>query len=279
MSRRFAAGAALGTAVVLSLTGCLGESDSKSGSGSAGGAVQLSAAQVLQKASQNTSKVDTYKISFTMSGTEGGDSVKMRGSMRYQAKPPAFSMAFSDISSGGQTVPGGMQMIVVGNTLYMKMPFLTQVTGGKPWMKFSQSDLRRDKNLKEITQSGDQVNPQLLTKMFTTSKDVKSAGKEAVGGLQTTHYTGTFTNKDALTALSPRERKQAAEFLGNEGEKVAFDLWVDDQQLPRKLVMKSLPGAREKMAMTMLFGGYGEPMNIKAPSPDQVGKAPRQLLS
>lgn len=279
MNRRFGAGIAVGAALVLSLTGCLGESKSKGGAGSAGGAVRLTAAQVLEKASANTSQVDSYKINFSMSGTEKGERISMRGNMAFQASPRALSMSFTDINSGGQRLPGGMQMIVIGKTLYMKMPFLTQMAGGKPWMKFSQRDLGKDADLKDLTQQGDQINPQVLTKMFTASKDVKSAGAENVGGVQTTHYTGTFSGDDALTTLSPSERKQAKDFVDSGDEKVSFQLWVDGQQLPRKLVMKSLPGAADKMALTMLFSGFGQPANITAPAADQVGRPPRQLLS
>jgi hypothetical protein len=278
MNRRFAAGAALSTALVLSLTGCLGESGS--GGGAAGEGVQLTAAQVLQKASEKTSQTKSFAADLSAQGTEDGEAVQMRGSMSFQAEPPAFRMAFDSMSVGGEEIPGGMQMVVVNRALYMKMPFLTQVTGGKPWMKFSARDLAAGgSDIKELTQQGDQFNLQLLTKMLTASKDAKAVGAENVGGVQTTHFTGTFSGQDALTALTPEERKQAKNILDTDGERLAFDLWVDDQQLPRKLTLKSLPGAKDQMTMTMVFRDYSKPVQITPPPADQVGKAPRQVFS
>jgi hypothetical protein len=278
MNRRFVAGAALSTAVVLSLTGCLGESDS--GDGAAGGGVQLTAAQVLQKTSERTSQTKSFAADISAQGTEQGEAVQLRGSMSFQAEPPAFSMSFDSMSVDGEEIPGGMQMLVVNRALYMKMPVLTQVTGGKPWMKFSARDLAAGGgDIKQLTQQGDQFNLQLLTKILTASKDAKSVGAENVGGVQTTHYTGTFSEKEALTALTPEEREQAKSILETDGENLAFDLWVDDQQLPRKLTMKTLPGAQDQMTMTMTFRDYSKPVRITPPPADQIGTAPRQLLS
>ena len=277
MSRRFAAGAALSTAVVLSLTGCLGESDS--GGDAAGGGAQLTAAQVLQKTSEKTSQTKSFAADISAQGTEGGEAVRMRGNMRFQADPPAFSMSFDEMNVGGQTVPGGMQMVVVDQAFYMKMPALTQLTGGKPWMKVTAKEIQAGGgDVKELTQQGDQFNLQLLTKILTASKDAKAVGTENVGGVQTTHFTGTFSEQEALSALTPEERKQAESILDTDGEKVGFDLWVDDQQLPRKLTLKSLPGAKDQMTMTMVFRDYSKPVQITPPPADQVGKASSQGL-
>jgi hypothetical protein len=276
MNRRFGAGAAVGTVLVLSLTGCLDESKSGKSSGSPGGTVQLTAAQVLQKTSQKTSQAQSYTADIAFQGTDQGQAVKARGNMRYQAQPPAFSMTFTSLSGGGMNMPGGMQMIVINNTMYMKIPFLTQMTGGKPWMKFSERDFKKG-DAEELKQQGDQFNTQLLTKMFTTSKDAKMVGKETVDGVQTTHYTGTFTEKDALNALSPDERKAAKDFLDVGTDALAFDLWIDDQQLPRKVVMKSVPGAKEKESMTMVFHDYGKPVTITPPPAEQTGRPPKEM--
>ena len=60
--------------------------------------------------------------------------------------------------------------------------------------------------------------------------------------------------------------------------KMGFELWVDDQQVPRKLVLKGGAKARQvgtgKMVMTMKFSDFGEPVNISAPPASQVTDFP-----
>ena len=92
---------------------------------------------------------------------------------------------------------------------------------------------------------GHQVDPALNAKMLTASKDVHSVGKETVGGVSTTHYTGTFTLQDALAKLgtdsAPRHRRS----IGQTGfDKMTFDIWIDGQQLPRKMTLATPPGAK-----------------------------------
>jgi hypothetical protein len=279
MKRRFGVGVALGAALALTLTGCLGETKS-GGSGSAGGAVQLTAAQVLQKASQQTSQATSYTVRFTGKGTESGQPFTVRGTSRHQAQPPATHEALQ-LKMGGRTLPGGEQWIIVDDVLYLKVPALSQMYGGKAWYKFSKKDMKKNlgMNLRDLRRQTQQFNPQLMTKMFTVSKDVKAIGTETVEGVQTTHYTGTFRPKEALSKLTSEEREAAKDFFDTGGEKASFNLWIDAQRLPRKLTMKSLPGARDKASLTMVFRDYGKPMNITAPPADQVGRPPKALLA
>jgi hypothetical protein len=279
MNRRFGVGAAVGAVLVLSLTGCLGESKS-GGSGSAGGAVQLTAAQVLQKASQQTSQATSYTVRLTAKGTELGQSFSARGISRHQATPPATHESLQ-IKIGGRTLPGGEQWIFVDDVLYLKMPALSQMYGGKAWFKFSKKDMKKNlgMNLRDLRRQTEQFNPQLMTKMFTVSKDAKAIGAETVEGVQTTRYTGTFRAKEALSKLTSEEREVAKDLFDTGGEKMSFNLWIDAQRLPRKLAMKSLPGAKDKASLTMVFRDYGKPMNITAPPADQVGRPPKALLA
>ncbi|HZB29478.1 MAG TPA: LppX_LprAFG lipoprotein [Streptosporangiaceae bacterium] len=271
MSRRFAAGTAVGATLVLSLTGCLGDS----GGGSAGGGVQLSAAQVLEKASQKTGQVDTYKADFTMNiGTQQG-AMNMHALGQFRLKPSlAFTMNVDKMSMGGQSMPiGAIQVVYLDKVVYMKSAQLSQATNGKPWIKM---DIGREAqqsgfNLDALMNQSQQINPAEQTKMLTASKDVKEVGEETINGIKTTHYTGSMTVAEAMAKLDAKTRQQLEKVYQQVGaNKIFFDLWADDEQLPRKLTTKiSIP--QGNTSNTIIYQDYGKPVNVSAPPADQVG--------
>jgi outer membrane lipoprotein-sorting protein len=272
MSRRFAAGTAVGATLVLSLTGCLGDS----GGGSAGGGgLQLTAAQVLEKASQKTGQVDTYKADFTMNvGTQQG-ALNMHALGQFRLKPSlAFRMNVDKMGMGGQSMPiGAIQVVYLDKVIYMKSAQLSQATGGKPWLKLDvgrqaqQSGL----NLDALMNQSQQVNPAEQTKMLTASKDVKKVGEETINGVKTTHYTGSITVAEAMAKLDAKTRQQLQKVYQQVGaKKIFFDLWADGQQLPRKLTTKiAIP--QGNTSNTIIYEDYGSPVNVSAPPADQVG--------
>ena len=271
MSRRFAAGTAVGATLVLSLTGCLGDS----GGGSAGGGVQLSAAQVLEKASQKTGQVDTYKADFTMNiGTQQG-AMNMHALGQFRLKPSlAFTMNVDKMSMGGQSMPiGAIQVVYLDKVVYMKSAQLSQATNGKPWIKM---DIGREAqqsgfNLDALMNQSQQINPAEQTKMLTASKDVKEVGEETINGIKTTHYTGSMTVAEAMAKLDAKTRQQLEKVYQQVGaNKIFFDLWADDEQLPRKLTTKiSIP--QGNTSNTIIYQDYGKLVNVSAPPADQVG--------
>jgi hypothetical protein len=284
MIRRFAAGTAVATGLALSLTGCLGSGDDKAGgNGGGGGAIQLTAAQVLDKAAQKTGQTDSVKADLSMQGTTAQGSMNMSGTMQYRTKPDlAMSMNFSTMSVGGKSM-GGMQEILLDKTMYMKMPMLQQLSqmGGakgqmKPWLKISLTELGQKSglNFDQLMEQARQADPAQNTRLLTSSKDVKEVGKETVDGVQTTHYRGTYKMADAISKLSPEQQQAYQKLMAKAGgmgsQAMPFDLWVDGQQLPKKMTMSMAMSATEKMNMSMTYRDYGKPVDITAPPADQV---------
>ena len=271
MSRRFAAVTAVGATLVLSLTGCLGES----GDSSAGGGVQLTAAQVLEKASQKTSQVDSYKADITMNvGTPQG-AMNMHSMAQVRIKPSmAFNMTVDKMTMGGQSLPlGAMQLLYLDKVIYLKSAQLSQATGGKTWLKIDLTDQARQAgfDLDTLLNQSQQANPAEQTKMLTASKDVREVGEETINGVKTTHYTGSMTVEEALAKLDAKTRAELGKaYREMGGTKIKFDLWADDQQLPRKLTTK-VPTAEGTMTMTMVYLDYGKPVNVNPPPAEQVG--------
>lgn len=274
MIRRFVTGVALATGLALSLTGCLGGAGDKVGE--AGENLKLTAAQVLGKAAEKTGQLDSFKaeMSMEMTGTSQGD-ISMTGQMQYRLKPElAYSMKFDQMSVAGQTM-SGMEQILVGRTFYMKMPGLNQLGGNpsKPWMKLSLDELGRQSgmNLDQLLQQSQQMDPVQNTKMLTASKDAREVGKETVDGVKTTHYTGTYRIEDAIGQLPADQQEMIRKGYAQSGlDDMQFDLWVDDQQLPRKMAMKSQQTADGVMNMTIKYRDFGKPVNIAEPPASQV---------
>ncbi|GLW65967.1 hypothetical protein Arub01_42110 [Actinomadura rubrobrunea] len=278
MIRRFATGAAVATGLVLSLTGCLG----LGGADKAGEAVKLTAAQVLGKAAEKTGQTATFKatLSMRMNDPQAGQ-VSADGEMQYRTKPDvAFALKFSRMTVGGQSL-GGMEQVLIDRTMYMKMPMLSQMAGqggaagrlaAKPWLKISLSELGQKSgvNIEQFLEQSRQLDPVQNTKMLTASQDVREVGKETVDGVETTHYTGTYRMSDAVAKLPPETQEAYRKALADTGmETMAFDLWVDKDQLPRKMTMKSAQGGRD-MTITTTYRDYGQPVQIAAPPADQV---------
>lgn len=285
--RRYLTGAVVVTSLAMALTGCTGETGSKSadrgngGNGGAGNAVKLTAAQVLNKASEKTSNTDTVTATFSMQGSAGGaGQVTANGSMQYRLRPDyAFRMSFDRMSVAGQSV-GGMEQRLIGDTMYMKMPDIPGLGSGsgssKPWLKFSLRELGKKLgvNLQQLMQQSQQMDPVQNIKLLTAAKDSRQVGTEIVDGTQTTHFTGTYSMAEALSKLGPKERKVFAKLSKDSGmEKMAFDLWVDDQQLPRRMTMRTAGSAKESVSITMNFRDYGKPVTIVAPPPNEVADA------
>lgn len=275
MIRRFAAGTALATGLALSLTGCLGDAGKKVDE--AGKNIKMTAAQVLGKAAEKTGQIDSFKADLAMrtSGAAGGD-MTMSGTMQYRTKPDvAYSMNFTDMTIGGKSV-GAMEQRLVGGNMYMKMPVLSQLPGGgsrKPWIKISLDELSRKSgmNIDEMLQQSRQMDPVQNTKMLTASKDAREVGEETIDGVKTTHYTGTYRMEDAIAKLPPKQQEAYRKTLGQMGlDNMHFDLWVDGQQLPRKMTMNTPQGAEGDLTVTTKYRDFGKPVQIVAPPASQV---------
>lgn len=274
MIRRFAAGTALATGLALSLTGCLGDAGTKVDE--AGKNIKLTAAQVLGKAAEKTGDINSFKadMSMQMSGTSEGD-MTMDGTMQYRTKPDiAYSMNFQNMTVAGKSM-GGMEQRLVGGAMYIKMPMLSQLPGGssKPWIKVSLDELSKKSgmNLDQMLQQSRQMDPVQNTKMLTASKDAREVGEETVNGVKTTHYTGTYRMEDAIAKLPPEQQEAYRKTLAQVGmQNMHFDLWVDGQQLPRQMIMKTAQGAQGAMTVTTSYREFGKPVQIDEPPASQV---------
>lgn len=270
MIRRFAAGAAMGTAVVLSATGCLGDDGGGKKAGSGGtekGGAALAAVQIMDKVSQKTGQIRTFRARLSSTTSMSGQRTRTTAVIAYRVRPRiAMKMVIPQMTMNGRSM-SGMQEILVGDSMYLKAPAFARRTG-KPWLRIRLSRLsaRTGIDYKSLMNQSQQADPAANVRMLTASKDVRKVGEETVGGVATTHYQGTYSVQEALAKLGADKRSKMQEIIGRMGlDRMSFDLWVDGRQLPRKMTVKSPAGAKMQMAQTMTYSGFNAPVSIAPP--------------
>lgn len=278
MGRRITAAGAVGTALALSLTACLGESDGAGAGGSGGtGEMKLAAAEAIAKTSQKAGQADSFKATVTVDNhtTEGTNRVRATG--RFRLKPTlSFAGSVDEVSRNGSSVPGaGAQAVLLDRVAYVRIPQLQALAGGKPWLKVDLGQIgnRAGVDVDQVLKVVEKVDPAEQTKMFTASTDARKVGTETIDGVKTTHYVGTVTVAQALSRLDADARSRAQQILPSSGSsKINFDLWVDGSRLPRKLSSKVDNAKDENSTVTVVYRDYGKPVSVTAPPAAEVGE-------
>jgi len=273
-TRKLAAVAVAGTAAALLAAGC--SSGGPSGQGSAGSVI--SPAQAITLASQQAKHATSFSssMSIKMSGMASG---AMAGTMEMRTRPLLFDADFSTMNMSGQALPGGIEEILTGHTLYLKMPALAQQLG-KPWVKFSFAELQNGTgiSLTQIIQQAQQNNPLVQMQMLAGAKNVRIVGHQVLDGVWTTHYTGTYTVAAALARLPSSLRATERKGLQTLGiTSVQFSVWIDGQHQARKIVAYET-GTSEHATVTLTVTGINQPITVTLPSASQVATIPASAL-
>jgi FMN-dependent NADH-azoreductase len=238
--------------------------------------VKLAASEVLTQAAQKTAEVTSYTVDAVVNvKTPQQENGKVQGRMLYQSKPQlAVDLTLDALDMGGKSLPGGARAVLQGDAVYVKVEALKELVGAtKPWIKVPLTNVGAPDQVKTYLDQIQQFDLAAVTKMVTASQDVKAAGTESVGGVDTTHYSGTFP-VDAAVQQLPADKQEAARSGLAELKDIKFDIWVGSDGLPRKL---ALNGAKEGATLdaTLLFKGFNEAVNIQTPPADQIGELPK----
>ncbi|MBO4271745.1 LppX_LprAFG lipoprotein [Microbispora triticiradicis] len=243
--------------------------------------VTLSASEVLQQSAQKADDVNTYAADLVVNVTDakGAQAGIVQGTMLYQKSPQvATDINLSQVSFNGQNLPGGVRVIVDGEVAYVKVDMLRNLLGAtKPWIRLDLKQLgsQAGVDVDQYLAQARQFDLKTSTALLTASKDVKSVGSEQVGGVDTTHYAGTFPVDEAVKQLSDDQRSQLRGELAG-AKDVKFDAWIDAQGLPRKVELNGGKPDAGAFKATAMFKSFNEPVSIKAPAADQVGELPQR---
>jgi len=269
-ARKLAAVAAAGTAAALLAAGC--SPGSPGGPGSPGSGI--SPIQAVTLAAQQAELATSFSSSWsvTMSGTLSGTAA---GTLEMRTRPLLAGMDFSTFNVGGRSVPGGFQVILTGQAVYLKAPGLAR-RFGKPWAKVSFAEFQQRSGISfaELTQRMQQSNPLVYTQMLAAAKNVRVAGHQVIDGVPVTHYTGTFTAAAALARMPSSLRafeRQALRRLGVTS--VQFSAWIDGQHQARKIIVYE-KGTLEQVTATFTVTGINQPVSVTLPPASQVTAIP-----
>jgi hypothetical protein len=291
-----ARGAQLGaiaiTAGALAVAGCsssssptsAGAKPAGSGSGSASasagaaGGGSVSASQAIEEAAQHAQKATSYAADVTVR-TTGTATSTISGTLQQQTEPNPLAVAnFSSVTVQGQPIQGGMQEIVNGSGVYLKLSELARQTG-KPWIEIPASDLSKvsGASFSQLLQNGSN-DPLVQAQMLASSKDVKKVGTATINGVPTTEYTGTYPITAGLARLPAASRSKIASQLKAMGLTTEhFTVWLDDQQQVRKVV-SSAKGSSEQVASTVVVTSVNKPVSVTIPPRSQTATVPASEL-
>ena len=244
--------------------------------GTSGPAKPQSARQAITLASNDTRRANSMSGTFSMRlGSAAPETTT--GTIQMQRVPSLLFDEDLSVSVDGQTLP--VTEIVSASALYLKEATLSRETG-KPWLEVPFSDLEGSfgSTLARLFQSAQNGNPLEQTQMLAASKNVRAVGTQVIDGVQTTHYTGSFTPSAAVNALSPSLRTAVRPILGALTGDIRFNAWIDAQHQVRKVTEAETVGG-EPVTMTMNITAINQPVHIALPAASQVATLPRSGAS
>lgn len=153
-----------------------------------------------------------------------------------------------------------MQLVVVDQVLYVKAAgFSTDPS--RPWLKVSMN-----KSSNPLAQAFDSANPANFTSYLKGITKFTDKGLVTVDGVQTRHYVVTVDTAKMLVG-NPAFQGQSTSSPRLPG-RLTSDVYVNTDNLPVKMSVSM----GSVVAFEAHFSKYGEPVDIKAPPPDQVSK-------
>lgn len=234
----------------------------------------------------NVYEANTVHMEFEMGVTGGPEGFEFSGTQDVEL---SSGRGHGTMNLG--MLGGTVEMVTDGEVFYMS----SGAFGGgidTEWISFDMSRIDSGMGGPFGGLSGGQSDPAAFIGLFGGVVDVRATGEERIDGVQTTRYEGTIDVAKVIEGLGevagddidPASVRRMTKQLDAFGlETVAFQVWVDDNQLLRKerleMDLSSVPGAPENAAMTIeaRFSDYGEPVDIEIPKPSEVTDVTEQL--
>ncbi|CAM5396291.1 hypothetical protein [Streptomyces abikoensis] len=256
--------AATGIALALSLAACGGGSGD--GDGKPAGAAAGKSGSGADKALKAADPVTTLKAAaakgakqntFRTKGTRKDQDGEYVTEGAFQVKPDASDV--KDVGPKTAESPDGVSRMIAMND---KMYFNGEKVPGKKWWTFSVEGA--DKSKDPATELFVR-----LTSALATSKDVKNAGVETVGGRRAARFQGTVVASELAAykgdAMQEKDRDFMVKQWKQEGvEKTVLTVWVDADGVVAK-TEESGKGSKGEYRRTDEYRDWGADVGIKPP--------------
>lgn len=277
--------AAIVLAAPLLLTACGGDSGTATSSPTAAGsspgasssgreAGDIRSAQAGQEVDKNafveavskgTAEAKTYAmhLKMDMSGQQAGTMTMTGVADVSDQADPKMKMSMEVPGAGGGSSPGNIEMLLVDQVMYMKMPG----SAGK-YYKMSMEEVSKISG-QDLTQA---MNPTAqLENMKSAMKQVTFLGEENVNGIETRHYKASIDTSGLTPTPSGASSMPSSMTLPSQ---MPYDIWLDEENRTRKFTMDMAV-----QGMTIKYNGtldkFGEPVSIAAPPASQVQPMPQ----
>ena len=212
---------------------------------------------------------------FGLSGniSVAGQTIPMKGNGAIDMRRRAAHMTMStSIPPMGDVA---IEEILDGTTIYMKMPQLAQLPGGKPWAKIDLQKAGKAAGIdfSKLMQNG-QTNPADMLGYLKGVGSSKKVGTESIRGAVTTHYRSQIDLKKAADKLGDKKTADSMKQLFSQSGVSSFpvDVWIDRSGRVRResMSMKFGGAVGGAMDMTIEFTRFGVPVDTTPPPADQV---------
>lgn len=191
---------------------------------------------------------DSILGSFTLEATidAAGQAMTMSGVADVRGDTPSMDIEMTMM---------GMQihMIMVDGATYMSMPGMTE--------EGQFIEVPADVFEGELDPS-EQIDMTESWEAWEQAESVRYIGRDSVDGEEMDHFVLSISS-DVLLEEDP---DMAEGLPGGLPDTVEYEVWVDDQNLMRKVVF-DLGGS---MSMEMFMSGWGEDVNVTAPAPEDI---------
>lgn len=242
----------------------------------------------LRDAAEATSEVTTQKMKMVMT-TSGmpvmGDmEITYEGAFDNESGRGHMTVDMGDLmgvlGEGAET----MEMVIDGDTIYVKSAIFSSLGDGKPWVRMTEEGLSDS-----TTGMGVQGDPTgFLDFLEGAGDEVETVRREDLRGVPTTHVRTEIDMVELMESASEEDRAQFEEDLeGLGGAAEAFgavpvEAWVDDNGYVRRFLMTfDMSGIMEEageiggeltMSMDIELYDFNEPVDVRIPDPSEVGE-------
>ncbi len=273
---------ALGAAACGSSTATQG-----SGSGRALHAVETAYTKTLNTKTADVSLTESVQSESTSGSSEAST---VTGTGQLDLTNHAYDLHVNSPSGGS------VEVLETGGVEYLQVPPAQQsnVPGNKPWESIDLNQVDEAKLGKSFSQlsSLNSDNPtQALSNLSAVSNNVSEVGTPTIGGVATTEYKAEVNLSKVAAQATARDGAKAGHAISQEEEDlgtstIPVTVWVDSNGLVRQ-VSEQLPvptasaGATNgsgKATVSMTFSGFGTPVQLTPPPPDQVADITAQAV-
>ncbi|NUR59829.1 MAG: hypothetical protein HOV87_14335 [Catenulispora sp.] len=244
---------------------------------------KMPAPQAVAQTTKTVSAKKSVKVHMTMKSPTLNETAD--GSMSYGGAAKA-DLTMSMSSDSPQVGPlfeqmGQMEMRMDGTVAWLNMGHSAQMKAalqGKAWVKMDFAQIAGDPQLKSFSFLKDVLknnDPGAQLHALLASPDLKLAGTEPHGGVQTLHYAGDLSADDltkmvAGATLTQDDVNAIKDTLQQAGvTKASYDVWIDGDGLP-VAVKFSEDTKVGTVSGDLTYRDWGAPVTVTAPPADQT---------